>query len=149
MAFYQSYHTTSGCKATHVVGVPLVTFSILIPMGWLSINLGTMHLTAAMAFVFSTLVYYFLLDRFLAILMTILMVPLTWGADTISRLPMGQSLAFFGATFVLGWAFQIIGHVIEGRKPALFDNFAQAVFTSPLFVLAESLMVLKLRKKPG
>ena len=142
LAFYKSYHGTTGCKATHFVGVPLVTFSILIPMGWLSITVAGHRATLAMAFVACTLMYYFLLAPVLAIVMTLAMIPLTWGADMVSRMPFKESLIVFAATFAAGWALQLIGHAIEGRKPALMDNFGQAVFTAPLFLLVELLLAL-------
>lgn len=139
LAFYRSYHTTPGCKATHVFGVPLVTFAILIPMGWLAVDLGGLRATAAMAFVLVTLAYYFLLDPFLATIMVLIMAPVTFAADRVSRLPFGQSLAIFAAAFILGVVFQLAGHAIEGKRPALVDNFTQAVFTAPLFLLVEGL----------
>ena len=146
LAFYQSYHKTTGCKVTHVFGIPLVTFSILIPMGWLGVELHVIHLSLAMAFVAATLVYYFLLDRFLAILMTLIMIPMTAGAAWVSQLPFRMSLTIFAITFVAGWVLQLLGHAIEGRRPALLDNFSQAVFTAPLFLLAEMLSALGWRK---
>lgn len=150
MAFYRSYHKTPGCKATHIFGVPLVAFSILIPMGWLSLDLGTMRASAAMAFVLITLGYYFLLDPLLAIIMTVIMAPVTLAADRVSQLPFQQSALIFAAAFVLGVAFQLVGHAIEGRKPALMDNFSQAVFTAPLFLLVEGLTALGWKgPKPG
>ena len=149
LAFYQSYHRTPGCKATHFVGVPLVTFSILIPMGWLSVTLAGHRATLAMAFVACTLLYYFLLAPILATLMTLIMVPLTWGADAVSRMPLNAALIVFAATFAAGWALQLIGHAIEGRKPALMDNFGQAVFTAPLFLLVELLLALGWKGPPA
>lgn len=142
LAFYQSYHGTAGCKATHFVGVPLVTFSILIPMGWMSITIFGQRATLAMAFVACTLMYYFLLAPILAMLMTLAMIPITWGADLVSRMQFKESLIVFAATFAAGVALQLIGHAIEGRKPALMDNFVQAVFTAPLFLLVELLLAL-------
>ncbi len=71
--------------------------------------------------------------------MTAIMAPVTWGADRISRLPFPASLGIFAACLALGIALQIIGHLIERKRPALVDNFFQAVFTAPLFLLAEAL----------
>jgi uncharacterized membrane protein YGL010W len=139
LAFYRSYHRTPGCKATHFFGVPLVTFSLLIPMGWLAIHPGGFRITAAMAFVVGTLAYYFRLDPVLAILMALIMAPVTWGADLVARLPMPVSAGAFAATLALGIAFQAVGHVIERKRPALADNFFQAVFTAPLFLLIEAM----------
>jgi uncharacterized membrane protein YGL010W len=142
LVFYQSYHRKAGCKATHFIGVPLVTYSILIPMGWLRVPIGDLHLTLAMAFVAGTLLYYFRLDRTLGAIMTLVMIPLTLAADWTSRLPLRQGVWLFLATFVLGWVFQLAGHAIEGRRPALRDNFSQAVFTAPLFLVVEVLFAL-------
>jgi uncharacterized membrane protein YGL010W len=149
LAFYQSYHRTRGCKITHVFGIPLVTFSILIPMGWVTVPIPGYPVSLAVIFVGSTLAYYFFLDRLLATLMTLCMIPLTWGALLASRLPFRESLGIFAATFVAGWVLQIVGHVMEGRRPALLDNFFQAVFTAPLFLLAEALISLGLKKPLG
>jgi uncharacterized membrane protein YGL010W len=147
LAFYLSYHRSPLCKASHLAGVPLVTFSILIPMGWLSFHLYGYRITLAFVFVFSTLVYYFLLDALLATAMTVIMLPILWGADWVSRLPLKTSASVFIASFVLGWAFQLIGHAIEGKRPALMVNFRQAVFTAPLFLLAEFAPSLRRRNR--
>ena len=45
-------------------------------------------------------------------------------------------MVIFASTFVGGWALQLIGHVFEGKKPALMDNFFQ-VFIAPIFLMAE------------
>jgi uncharacterized membrane protein YGL010W len=51
----------------------------------------------------------------------------------------------FGVAFVVGWAFQLLGHVFEGRRPALVDNLLQAL-VAPLFILLEGLFALGLRR---
>jgi uncharacterized membrane protein YGL010W len=137
--FYRSYHRSPGCKATHFFGVPLVTFALLIAMGWLSYAWAGGHITGAMLFVLGTLAYYFRLDPVLASLMTVIMLPMTWAADRISRLPFPVSLWVCLACLALGIVLQAIGHLIERKRPALADNFFQAVFTAPLFLLAEGL----------
>jgi uncharacterized membrane protein YGL010W len=45
-----------------------------------------------------------------------------------------------------GWVFQLIGHAIEGRRPALMDNFFQ-VFIAPIFLIAELFFALGLRRE--
>ena len=51
----------------------------------------------------------------------------------------------FLTTFVLGWIIQIIGHIIEGRRPALADNILQ-IFNAPLFLTIEALSLAGLRR---
>lgn len=146
LGFYRAYHRTPGCKATHFFGVPLVTFSILIALGWISAYLAQWRLTGAMVFVAATLAYYFRLDAFLATVMTVVMIPATWAADRVSRLPMPASFWVFLGCLVAGAGFQAWGHVIERKRPALADNFFQAVFTAPLFLLVEVLEALGRRR---
>src|SRR6266704_2193409 len=47
--------------------------------------------------------------------------------------------------FVGGWVFQLVGHVWEGKRPALADNLFQA-FIGPMFIMAEVLMALGLKQ---
>ena len=147
LAFYRSYHRSPGCKATHFFGVPLVTFAILVALGWLSFSWAGGHATGAMAFVLATLAYYFRLDPLLATLMTVIMLPVTWAADRVSRLPFPDSLGVFLGCLAAGVAFQAWGHVIERKRPALVDNFFQAVFTAPLFLMIEALEDLGIKTR--
>ncbi len=142
MAFYQSYHRSAGCKATHFFGVPLVTFSILIPMGWLSIPLAGVRISFAMLFVLSTLTYYVRLEKTLAVMMALVIFPVAVFAEWISRFPFRDSFLVFTTTFILGWGLQLLGHALEGKRPALMDNFFPSIFTAPLFLVAEVLFGL-------
>jgi uncharacterized membrane protein YGL010W len=71
-------------------------------------------------------------------------VALLWLADRVSLLPWLASVSVFAATFVGGWIIQLFGHVLEGRRPALADNFLQ-IFNAPLFLTAEVLTLIGLR----
>ena len=50
-------------------------------------------------------------------------------------------IARFGALFVGGWILQLVGHVFEGRRPALVDNLLQ-IFVAPIFLMAEVFFAL-------
>lgn len=146
---YASYHRNGRNKALHFLGVPSITFALLVPMSWIGLSVGTIHwqqLTLAMAFVVAVSVYYFLLDVPLALGMVSVIAPLLalahWVGTTMS---MTTGLVVFLVTFVGGWIIQLVGHVFEGRKPALADNILQ-VFVSPIFLLAEALFAMGFRK---
>ena len=47
MSFYAAYHQDARNKATHFVGVPLIAFSLMIPLGWLRADLGGFTVSAA------------------------------------------------------------------------------------------------------
>jgi uncharacterized membrane protein YGL010W len=49
--------------------------------------------------------------------------------------------AWFGVLFVGGWILQLVGHVFEGRRPALADNLFQ-IFVAPIFLAAEVFFAL-------
>ena len=48
---------------------------------------------------------------------------------------------WFAILFVGGWILQLVGHVFEGRKPALADNLFQ-IFVAPIFLAAEVFFAL-------
>ena len=119
MSFYAAYHQDARNKATHFVGVPLIVFSLMIPLGWLRIDAGGFTLTAALAVTSVLLLYYLALDIALGLAMAVVFGVMLWGADPLSQAALGASLAWFAILFVGGWALQLWGHVYEGRKPAL------------------------------
>ena len=47
----------------------------------------------------------------------------------------------FAVLFVGGWILQFVGHVYEGRRPALTDNLFQ-IFVAPIFLVAEAFFAL-------
>ena len=141
MASYGAYHRDRRNKLTHFVGVPLIMFSILIPMAWLRIRIGDMELSAAILFVLAVLIYYFLLDAALAAAMTVFTAILLYFAERVASLPWAISAAVFAGTFSVGWIIQLAGHVFEGRRPALLDNLFQ-VIVAPIFLIAEIFFAL-------
>jgi uncharacterized membrane protein YGL010W len=66
---------------------------------------------------------------------------LLWLADRVAVWPFHESVLMFAGTFVAGWIIQLVGHGIEGRRPALADNLLQ-IFNAPLFLTAEVMFLL-------
>jgi uncharacterized membrane protein YGL010W len=77
--------------------------------------------------------------------MIIVLGALLAGADAISRYSIGINAAVFLLSFGGGWVIQLVGHVYEGRKPALTDNLFQ-IFVAPIFLAAEILFALGMRR---
>jgi uncharacterized membrane protein YGL010W len=145
MISYSSYHRDPRNKATHFIGVPLVIYSILIPMGWFRFAPVDIPLSIAMLFILFVFLYYLKLDKVLALAQLPFTVALLYAADRASLLPFLESAQVFAASFVGGWIFQLTGHVFEGRRPALVDNIWQ-VFNAPLFLTLELLFILGIRR---
>jgi uncharacterized membrane protein YGL010W len=141
MSFYAAYHQDARNKATHFVGVPMIAFSLMIPMGWLRVDLGNYTVSAALVVTSILLLYYLILDMPLGLASCAIFALMLWGADALAQLPLVSSAAWFLVLFVAGWALQLWGHVYEGRKPALVDNLFQ-VFVAPIFLAAEVFFAL-------
>lgn len=145
---YQSYHTKKATKITHYIGIPLVAFSLLILFSWIQIVVpNVFHLNVSWIFVVLVLAYYYSLDIPLAIVATIIFVPLTFIANWLGlNGPDMLSGILFLVFFIGGWILQLVGHVFEGKRPALVDNFWQ-VFIAPLFLIHELFVSLGLHKE--
>lgn len=144
MVFYAASHQHPVNIAIHVVCVPLILFGATVPLGWLPLGEG--GLTAAHVFLALAAVGYALLDWGLALGLLPVLVLIGVGVQAVAGLP-GTTAALIGAgTFLGGYLAQFVGHAIEGKKPALFDNFLLAQVSAPLFVVAEVAQKLGLRK---
>jgi uncharacterized membrane protein YGL010W len=146
MSFYAAYHQDARNKATHFVGVPVIVFSLFIPLGWLRVDLGGFPLSAALAATVVLLAYYLALDLALGLAMCAVFGGMLWAAEPLVQAPLATGLAWFLVLFAGGWVLQLWGHVFEGRKPALVDNLFQ-IFVAPIFLAAE--VFFALGYKPG
>jgi uncharacterized membrane protein YGL010W len=141
MSFYAAYHQDARNKATHFIGVPAIMLSLFIPLAWIRLEVGGVTLTAAMVFAAVVLIYYFVLDVPLALAMLVVTALLVFLGERIASLGAAQGWAWFALLFVGGWILQLVGHVFEGRKPALADNLFQ-IFVAPIFLAAEVFFAL-------
>ncbi len=142
MATYAAYHQDARNKATHFVGVPVIVLSLFIPLAW--VRLGDVSL--ATVFAAALVIYYFMLDVPLAIAMLVVFALLATLGEWIAMQGALVGWTWFAALFVGGWILQLVGHVFEGRKPALADNLFQ-IFVAPIFLCAE--VFFALGYKPG
>ena len=141
MSFYAAYHQDARNKATHFVGVPVIILSLFIPLAWPSFEAGGVTITAAMIFAGVVLAYYFVLDVPLALGMLVVNAALLWLGQWIAAQGTAAGWTWFGILFIGGWILQLVGHVFEGRKPALADNLFQ-IFVAPVFLCAEIFFAL-------
>jgi uncharacterized membrane protein YGL010W len=141
MSFYAAYHQDGRNKATHFIGVPAIMLSLFIPLSWIRFEAVGVTLTAAMLFAAIVLIYYFVLDVPLALAMLVVTALLVFLGQKLADLGTAQGWAWFAVLFVGGWILQLVGHVFEGRKPALADNLFQ-IFVAPIFLVAEVFFAL-------
>ena len=146
MVSYSSYHRDFRNKFTHFFGVPLVVFALFIPMGWFRFAPLDIPLSMATIFIFFVTVYYLCLDWRLTLVQLPFSLALYYGADQVAVLPFKESATIFIMSFVGGWIIQLLGHVFEGKRPALVDNILQ-IFNAPLFLAMEVLFLIGFRKE--
>ena len=115
--------------------------SLFIPLAWLRVDAGGVTLTAAMLFAAVVVAYYLVLDLPLGIAMLAVSAALVWLGQLLANQGAVQGWVWFGVLFVGGWILQLVGHVFEGRKPALADNLFQ-IFVAPIFLAAEVFFAL-------
>jgi len=141
MAFYAAYHQDARNKLTHFAGVPAIVLGVMIVFAWARADVGGISISGAMLVTAITLVYYLLLDVPLGLAMCVVFGVLLYAAEAIAALPLKEGAAWFLLFFGGGWIVQLIGHVYEGRKPALVDNLFQ-IFVAPIFLCAEAFFAL-------
>lgn len=145
MSVYAAYHQDGRNKATHFVGVPAIIVGILVPLAWARFEIAGLQLTLAVMFAAIVLAYYYVLDLALGVTMTLVIALLLFAADAIALQPKGIGAIWFAVLFGGGWILQLVGHVYEGRKPALVDNLFQ-IFVAPIFLAAEVFFALGLKR---
>ena len=138
MSVYHRYHTKMITKLTHFIGVPLAIIPVLILLNWLNFGVnGWFHIGTSWALIAGLFVYYLLLDKELAVATTAVLVILNIISNIISTSrPNWFAFKVMIIIFVVAWAIQLIGHLFEGKRPALTDNFFQ-VLIAPIFLTAE------------
>ncbi|MDE1148559.1 MAG: DUF962 domain-containing protein [Azospirillaceae bacterium] len=141
MAMYVTYHRDARNKATHAVGIPLIVFSVV-----LATSLVSIAPPVTLGLILSVVVWalWIALNRPIGLALGLLVVPsVVLSAWLVERLPVAGVQGLALGLFVGGWVFQLLGHVFEGKKPALVDNLFQALI-GPMFVAAEGLSALHL-----
>jgi uncharacterized membrane protein YGL010W len=145
LSSYASYHQDPRNRATHFVGVPLITFSLMTALALPSLSLLAIHVgfvsiaTAALA------AFYIYLDLALGLALTVALALLAAAAEaTVQIGPKVGATSAIG-TFIIGWALQLLGHRLEGNRPALVDNIRQ-ILVAPIYLMAELAFTLGLRR---
>ncbi|HSK40276.1 MAG TPA: Mpo1-like protein [Arenibaculum sp.] len=145
MAMYVTYHRDARNRMTHFIGIPPIVFSIVLMLGMLRFDIAGLELSAGIVTAAAVWVLWILLDAALGIAMGVFLVPAVWLAERLAVSDPGLAWAVAAACFVGGWAFQLLGHVFEGRRPALLSNLFQALI-GPMFLVAEAFHALGLKR---
>jgi len=144
LASYGSYHRDPRNRRTHYFGVPVIIYAVLVPLALAAQTVLGTTLRLDRIVVAVAAVGYILLDVGLGFSLALALALLAAAAEATSALGVTAALAVAVAAFFLGWALQLLGHRLEGNRPALLTNLAQ-IFVAPLFLAAELGFSLGLR----
>ncbi len=137
-AQYGESHHNGINEVIHWICIPAITLSVLgllwsipMPARWGAaadyVNVATLFLAAAM-------IFYFRLSPPLAIGMLAVGVFFVALIIGYGRVGAGPVWAVALGIFVVAWILQFIGHKIEGKKPAFFQDL-QFLLIGPLWLL--------------
>lgn len=134
---YAAYHRDRRNIATHLFGIPLIVFSIVLALSVFNFPLGSFNATAAVVAVVAATIYYLTLDLAFGATMGLAFFAMcAISSEMTARLSDLAILAWAAGLFVFGWALQFLGHKFEGMKPAFIDD-AKQLLIGPIFVVAE------------
>lgn len=136
--FYTQYHQKNATFYTHLVGIPLIFFGMMIFLGFFQLLVpGVFSTTLAEIGTVILLAYYIKLNWRLGLMLVPFFILLLWISHLIAFAgPTRFALWSFIIVSLVGWGLQLVGHLIEGRRPAFMDNPRQALI-APLFLMAK------------
>ncbi len=140
------FHCDRRNRLTHYFGVPLIVYALLVAAGLPAIELAGVRLPLERTLLGLLVLWYLLLDLRLGVALALVLGVLAWAAEaTLAAVP-GRALSIAAAAFIIGWALQLLGHRLEGNRPALVSNLGQ-IFVAPIYLAAELTFALGLRAR--
>ncbi|HEX5788923.1 MAG TPA: Mpo1-like protein [Woeseiaceae bacterium] len=129
----------------HLVGIPTIMLGVLIPLTWLSVDLGPVEVSAAHVVLLAFFLFYLTLDALFALVFLAGGGLLLVLAGRIGDLPVGTGGALAAACFFGGYLAQFVGHAVERSMPVLVKHPVQANLAAPFFTVVEMFKLLGLR----
>ncbi len=146
LASYARFHRDPRNRLTHYFGVPAIIYAVLIPLALHAYTIVGATLRLDRIIIALAAVGYIALDPGLGLSLLLALALLGAAAEATCALGSSAALTMAAVVFVLGWALQLLGHRLEGNRPALLGNIAQ-IFVAPLYLTAELGFSLGLRRR--
>ncbi|MBE1301566.1 MAG: DUF962 domain-containing protein [Alteromonadaceae bacterium] len=143
LSTYAEYHRDSRNILTHLFGVPIIVFAVIVLLSKPAFEIAGVTANPAMVGYVLALFFYFRLSFLFGVIMAVLMAAGIYAALAIAQMStLIWALGGVGA-FVVGWIIQFIGHYYEGKKPAFVDDLV-GLLVGPIFIVAEVLFAMGL-----
>lgn len=146
LASYGRFHRDPRNRLTHYFGVPALIYSVLIPLALHADTVSGVPLPVDRILIALAAIGYITLDVGLGLSLSLALALLAVAAEGTCALGPVAALMIAATVFVLGWTLQLLGHRLEGNRPALLTNLAQ-ILVAPLFLTAELEFSLGLRRE--
>lgn len=135
---YARYHRDPRNIATHFVGIPLIVFAVGALLSPLRASVAGFTVSAAvLVWVLATLWYLKGGQRSLAVATSVAVGVLVLLAEWLFQAGFDPWWPMAVGSFVVGWVWQFVGHIYEGRKPAFVDDL-RGLLVGPMFMVAEA-----------
>src|SRR3990167_2519315 len=120
---YARYHRDRRNIATHYIGIPLIAFALAALLARLRLDTAGLVISADwVVWALVTAWYLTLGQRALTMSTALVLAGLVALAHPLGTAPLNTWLGWGLGCFVVGWVFQFVGHYLEGRKTAFFDD---------------------------
>ena len=142
LTHYAAFHRDRRNIASHFVGVPMIVLAVGVLLARPKLPLAGLDWTPAWVGFVPVALWYLTRGQFVLGAVTSAATALLLIAG--ERIAGGSTLAWLAwglSLLALGGLIQLVGHLYEGRKRALVDDFL-ALLVGPLFVTAEALFAL-------
>lgn len=143
LSTYAKYHRDPRNILTHLVGVPMIVFAVIVLLSRPNFVVLDYTLSPAVLGYLIAMAFYLRLNLTFGLIMAILMGSGVYIASIVASLSFSIWLISGAGLFILGWIIQFVGHHYEGKKPAFVDDLV-GLLIGPLFVTAEVLFALGL-----
>ena len=144
---YASAHQHPFNIFVHMIGIPSIMLGILIPLSWISMNVGSITVTLAHGAMLGFFAFYMTLDKLIATVFLIVALLIAELAGYIGVMPIAVSGTIAASLFVGGYIAQFAGHAVEKSMPVLVRHPIQANLAAPFFTVVEIFKLLGLREE--
>lgn len=129
----------------HMIGIPTIMLGVLIPLTWVSINVGNVSFNLAHVLIIGFFLFYVTLDALFAAAFLVAAFLLEMLAARLGQLPGNAGWYVAAACFFGGYAAQFVGHAVEKSMPVLVKHPVQANLAAPFFTVVELFKIAGLR----
>ena len=129
----------------HMIGIPTIMLGVLIPLTWISIEIGEFRISLAHVLLVGLFLFYLTLDVFFAVIFLVGAYLLSSLAIKLGAYPGNTGWIIAAACFFGGYTAQFVGHAVEKSMPVLVKHPIQANLAAPFFTVVELVRLAGLR----